>query len=85
MPANDGTPDVWYGLITRNGGELMLTTHRLVYDDHGATAATVAAGHADGYARALTSGLWPSLDVLPDDERAATGRALPELSMQLSK
>ena len=35
-----------------------------------------SAGHADGYARSLVTGLWPSLDVLPPAERAATGRKL---------
>jgi hypothetical protein len=30
----------------------------------------------DGYAAALSSGLWPSLDVLPDTERRATGAPL---------
>lgn len=30
-------------------------------------------GHANGYARTLITGLWPSLDVLPPAERAATG------------
>ena len=71
MPANDGTPHVWYGLITRDGGDLLLTTHRLTYDHSNAAAMLVAAGHADGYAKALISGLWPSLDVLPEPERAA--------------
>ncbi len=87
MPANDGTTDVWYGLISRpppqQGDGVILSTHRLTYDHASATATTAAAGHADGYAKALTSGLWPSLDVLPAAERGATGRALPALSMHL--
>jgi hypothetical protein len=33
-------------------------------------------GHANGYARSLVTGLWPSLDVLPPQERAATGKRL---------
>ncbi len=83
MPANDGTPDVWYGLMTRVGGDLVLTAHRLPYDHARASSSTVHAGHADGYAQALQSGLWPSLDVLPSAERAMTGQALPKLSMRL--
>lgn len=29
MPANDGTPDVWFGLIERDGDLVVLSTHRL--------------------------------------------------------
>jgi predicted phosphodiesterase len=83
MPANDGTPDVWYGVLTRDAAGLFLSTHRLSYDHAAATQTTAAAGHAPAYARALTTGLWPSLDVLPPPERAATGMALTELSVHM--
>ena len=32
MPANDGTPDGWYGLIKVDGRRLALATRRLAYD-----------------------------------------------------
>ncbi len=76
MPANDGTPDVWYGLITPTEQGALLSTHRLAYDHHGAAAALRRAGHANGYARTLITGLWPSLDMLPQREREQTGRRL---------
>jgi hypothetical protein len=76
MPANDGTPDVWYGLIGLEVGHILLSTRRLAYDHHGAAAAMRRSGHADGYARALVTGVWPSLDVFPPTERAATGQKL---------
>jgi predicted phosphodiesterase len=76
LPANDGTPDVWYGLLDMKGGQLVASTHRLAYDHHGAAAAMRRFGHVNGYARTLVSGLWPSLDVLPPAERAAQGRRL---------
>jgi predicted phosphodiesterase len=78
MPANDGTPDVWYGLIRTDGDDLILSTHRLAYDHLGAAAALRASGHADGYARSLITGLWPSIDVLPRRERAASGKRMKE-------
>lgn len=83
MPANDGTPDVWYGLIEIDGADVMFTTHRLAYDHAPAAAATRAGGHADAYAAALATGLWPSLDSLPPDERTATGRAIQPQSLRL--
>ena len=76
MPANDGTPDAWYGLIRWEDGHIVLSTHRLAYDHHAAAAAMRRCGHANGYARTLVTGLWPSLDVFPPAERAATGRKL---------
>ena len=84
MPANDGTPDVWYGLIRAERESIVLSTHRLSYDHHGAAAAMRRQGHADGYARTLVTGLWPSLDVLPPAERAATGHKLRQRTMRIA-
>lgn len=76
MPANDGTPDVWYGLIRRTAGGLGFLIQRLSYDHHGAASAMRKHGYADAYADALISGRWASIDVLPADERASTGKRL---------
>lgn len=82
MPANDGTPDGWYALVRPEaGGNLRLSLHRLPYDHVSAAAAMRRAGHANGYARTLVTGIWPSHDVLPGAERAATGTPLPEASV----
>jgi predicted phosphodiesterase len=84
MPANDGTSDVWYGLIHAEGGAIVLSTHRLRYDHYGAAAAMRRFGYANGYARSLVTGLWPSLDILPGVEREATGRRLRTRSLRLA-
>jgi predicted phosphodiesterase len=84
MPANDGTPDVWYGLIRTEEDAVLLSAHRLAYDHLGAAAGMRQWGHANGYARSLVTGLWPSLDVLPPAERAATGRRLRPRSLRLA-
>lgn len=83
MPANDGTPDGWYGLIECTEGSVRLSTLRLAYDHIGAAAAMRRFGHANGYARSLVTGLWPSLDILPAAERAATGRRLRPQALEL--
>jgi predicted phosphodiesterase len=85
MPANDGTAQVWYGLIGLEDGDLLLSTRRLAYDHQGAAAAMRRSGHANGYARTLVTGLWPSLDVLPQAERAATGRSLRQRTVRISR
>jgi predicted phosphodiesterase len=83
MPANDGTPDVWYGLVRIQGDRVVLSTHRLAYDHHGAAAAMRRCGHANGYARTLVTGLWPSLDVFPSTERAATGQRIRSRTLRV--
>jgi len=73
MPANDGTTDTRFGLIERRSDHVVLSTHRLAYDHHAAAATMRRWGHAHGYARCLLTGLWPSLDVLPAEEKKASG------------
>jgi len=84
MPANDGTSDVWYGLVTPDDHGVVLSTHRLAYDHHGAAAAMRRSGHANGYARTLVTGLWPSLDILPPRERAETGTRLRRRTLRVT-
>ncbi|MGD9805913.1 MAG: metallophosphoesterase, partial [Hyphomicrobiaceae bacterium] len=83
MPANDGTTDVWYGLMTPDDRGIVVSTHRLAYDYHGAAAAMRRSGHANGYARTLVTGLWPSLDILPPRERSETGERLRRRSVRV--
>lgn len=84
MPANDGTPAVWYGLVKPStDGSIKLSLHRLIYDHQAAAAAMRRSGHANAYARALVTGVWPSFDVLPPAELEATGIRLRERSLTL--
>lgn len=76
MPANDGTPAVWFSLLEAGDGGVMLTHHRLSYDHRAAARRMQEEGLPQGYAAALETGLWPSLDMLPAAERAATSRPL---------
>ena len=75
MPANDGSPRVWYMLIEEAAGKLEISWHRLEYDFAVSSASTVAAGMPE-YGQALQSGLWPSMDILPAAERAQQGHPL---------
>jgi len=78
MPANDGTPRVWYSLIAPGeaGEGIAISHHALAYDHERAAAKMIERGLPEGYARALGTGRWPSLDVLRPEEQAATGQAL---------
>ena len=76
MPANDGTPRVWYSVITPSSEGITFRHHSLDYDFAVAARKMRARGLPEGYARALETGLWPSLDSLVEKERAETGKAL---------
>lgn len=73
LPANDGTPRVWFSLLHPRGDGILIEHRALTYDAEAAAAAMRRAGLPEDYAETLISGLWPNLDILPLPERAATG------------
>ncbi|HEY7609168.1 MAG TPA: metallophosphoesterase family protein [Alphaproteobacteria bacterium] len=77
MPANDGTPRVWYALLTpERGGAIGVELRPLDYDFVRAAQKMRRSGLAESYAGALETGLWPPVDILPAAEQAAWGRPL---------
>jgi predicted phosphodiesterase len=76
MPADDGTPRIWFAVLTPGEAGLTVEILPLEYDHAAAAAAMRAVGLPEGYAAALGSGLWPSCDVLPPAERARRGQKL---------
>ena len=72
LPPHDGRPETRYAVLT--DGEVII--ERLAYDHAAARAAMERAGLTQGYHAALTTGLWPSEDVLPDSLR----RQVPSLA-----
>ena len=82
MPANDGTPGVWFSVLTPCKGSVQVEFCALEYDFAAAQVDMVTAGLPAGYREALATGIWPSNDVLPEQERARQGIALgPEMIM----
>ena len=78
LPANDGTTQVWFSLLTP-GPEprsLVIEHASLNYDHASAAARMRSAGLPGGYADALATGLWPSCDVLPPAEAKKVGLPL---------
>jgi uncharacterized radical SAM superfamily Fe-S cluster-containing enzyme len=78
MPANDGTPRVWFSVLAPTGGGIAVEHGALTYDYKAAAAKMRAARLPEGYAAALETGLWPSCDVLPAKELGARAAPLPE-------
>ncbi len=76
MPANDGTQQTWFSLMQATNNGLEISHQALKYDAESAYADMQSADMDNGYAKALNSGLWPSMDVLPQQEKDNQGIAL---------
>ncbi|MEQ8504211.1 MAG: metallophosphoesterase family protein [Rhodospirillales bacterium] len=76
VPANDGTPRVWYSLLESGTKGITIRHLALDYDFEGARARMAEESLPDAYRIALKDGLWPNLDVLPTAESAETGRPI---------
>ena len=85
MPANDASDLTWYMLISQTENGLVCSWHRLGYDHPETATQMQKAGLSNGYMKALSSGLWPSLDVLPEFEKAQTGKSLIIPDLNISK
>ncbi|WP_029918113.1 metallophosphoesterase family protein [Pelobacter seleniigenes] len=73
LPANDGTQDGWFMLLSPTPHGLHCRWQRLVYSAATSVEKMRAAGLSGGYAETLQNGLWPSMDVLPALERSRQG------------
>ncbi len=82
LPANDGSADGWYMLLQPDDRGFQVSWHRLPYDAGISRGSTLAAGMTE-YAQALTSGLWPSMDVLPVPERSNKGKRLDPAPLRI--
>jgi len=75
MPANDGGSHGWYMLLEPVATGIEASWHRLEYD-HAASRKTAIDAGMQAYGRALSSGLWPSTDILPQAEAEQSGQPL---------
>lgn len=71
MPANDGTPRVWYTLY--NAKTKTFSSHSLSYDHQAASEAMTKNQLPPEYAKTLIDGLWDNCEVLPDAETSERG------------
>ena len=80
MPANDGCQNGWYLTLQprkENGQSIIdATWHKLEFDNASAATAMKKAGLSPAYRDALLTGLWPSMDILPQLEKQQQGKAL---------
>ena len=77
MPANDGTPRVWYSLIEATHQGISFSHKSLTYDHINAIKTMMKYG-LDDYATSLESGIYPSQETFAAAEQKAKGVALKE-------
>jgi predicted phosphodiesterase len=85
MPANDGTSRVWFSVVTPVEGGIKIDHRALNYDHAQAAHAIQSAGLPPEYRLALSSGIWPSCDVLPPREVAEQGVRLEPATVVWTK
>ncbi len=82
IPANDGTPRVWFSTLNPVQGAIEVH-HRVLDYPHETTAQRIFDSPAlpDDYGHTLTTGLWPSDDVMPLADRDRRGQRIEEQSL----
>lgn len=75
LPANDGCTNTWYSILEfqHHTSNLRVNFYELHYDYLQAYRAMKLVGLENDYSSALKTGLWPSMDVLPDKEICQQG------------
>jgi predicted phosphodiesterase len=84
MPANDGTRDGWYLLLEPDSNGVTANWHRLPYQAQQSRQRMQQADLCDAYAQALTSGRWPSIDILPEADRLEPATPLKLQTLRLT-
>ncbi len=80
MPANDGCKNSWYAILQPNSqtdsSSFNVSWHKLDFDNTAAANAMKRAGLSSAYREALLTGIWPSMDILPLQEKQQQGQPL---------
>ena len=76
MPANDGTPRVWYAVLDDASGRFDYRFHALDYDYKAARRRMLGEPLPKSYALSLDNGLWDNTEVMAPREASLTGLPL---------
>lgn len=73
MPANDGTPRVWYLVLSEEQTGLSCELCSMEYEFESTARRMEQAGLPDEYVKNIRDGLWPDMNQLPDPEKKLQG------------
>lgn len=81
MPANDGTPRVWFTIY--NSKTKTFSSHALAYDYEKASQEMINKQLPMEYAKTLVNGIWDNCEILPSEETKAQGVEIFEGEMKM--
>lgn len=73
MPANEGTPRVWYLLLDDAEGTFSYSFESFTYDNVLANQLMQENELPDAYAKTLLTGIWDNCEILPEVEKGLQG------------
>ncbi|MEM6724709.1 MAG: metallophosphoesterase family protein [Bacteroidota bacterium] len=76
MPANDGTPRVWYMILDFGNDDFRFAHQSFEYDHRLAAELMRHHGLPESYANTLETGLWDNCEILPERETQLTGQEI---------
>ncbi|TKB96688.1 metallophosphoesterase family protein [Pedobacter cryophilus] len=76
MPANDGTPKVWYALLNDTNGTFTYEIRSLNYDFETAAVLMKNKPLPQTYAETLKTGIWDNCEILPEIEASLQGKTI---------
>ncbi len=76
MPANDGTPRVWFMTIDMDEQGLQIEHHAYEYDHERAASLMERAQLPREYSETLRTGIWDNCEILPEEETMQQGMRL---------
>ncbi|WP_247232316.1 metallophosphoesterase [Telluribacter sp. SYSU D00476] len=76
MPANDGTPRVWYLLLDDTDSQFTYSFEAFTYDNQSAHQRMLGNQLPSTYAETLITGIWDNCEILPEVEKRLQGLAI---------
>ncbi|MCG8328314.1 MAG: metallophosphoesterase family protein [Chitinophagales bacterium] len=76
MPANDGTPRVWYMILNDKDENFQFEHRALDYNYQQASELMLKQQLTPAYAKTLYTGIWDNCEILPPSEEKRQGEAL---------
>ncbi|WP_179316063.1 metallophosphoesterase family protein [Winogradskyella undariae] len=76
MPANDGSPDVWFTILDDTTKPILANFRKLEYN-HMLTNKLMLNGLLpESYAKTIVTGIWDNMEILPEAEKLLKGKTI---------
>ncbi len=76
MPANDGSPKVWYAILDDTQGFLNFEFRNLDYNFELTHQLMKHAALPEAYAKTIMTGIWDNMEILPVQEQQSQGKPI---------